>query len=158
MGKHIKVSFAIYALLGWGTANGVAQAESLPMNGDKCAECKIVSVEAPINTGQREARVVSSRTRQEIDSVVDSNKDALKQIYQFGLRENPALMGKIVFNLMIEPEGNVSDVSVQYSEIKDTLLVERLASSVKAFKFEDRDVERITVTLPIGFIPSPSPD
>lgn len=95
-----------------------------------------------------------ARSREEIDIVVDANKGSLMAIYQRALRENPALQGKVVFEITIEPEGTVTASSIKSSDLGDPELEKKLATRIKMFKFGNKDVERMTVTIPIQFTPS----
>lgn len=95
-----------------------------------------------------------ARSREEIDIVVDANKGSLMAIYQRALRENPALQGKVVFEITIEPEGTVTASSIKSSDLGDPELEKKLATRIKMFKFGSKDVERMTVTIPIQFTPS----
>ncbi len=95
-----------------------------------------------------------SRSREEIELVFDRNKGAIIAIYNRALRQNPALVGKVVLELTIEPDGRVSDCSVVSSELGDPDLERRLVQRVLLFQFEAKDVERITTTKPIDFFPA----
>lgn len=95
-----------------------------------------------------------SRSREEIELVFDRNKGAIFALYNRALRQNPALVGKVVLELTIEPDGRVSDCEVVSSELGDPELERRLVQRVLLFQFEAKDVERITTTKPIDFFPA----
>ncbi|NNC65152.1 MAG: TonB family protein, partial [Gammaproteobacteria bacterium] len=95
-----------------------------------------------------------SRSREEIELVFDRNKGAIFALYNRALRQNPALVGKVVLELTIEPDGRVSDCAVVSSELGDPELERRLVQRVLLFQFEAKDVERITTTKPIDFFPA----
>jgi len=95
-----------------------------------------------------------SRSREEIELVFDRNKGAIFALYNRALRENPALVGKVVLQLTIEPDGRVSACEVVSSELGDVELERRLVQRVLLFQFEAKDVERITTTKPIDFFPA----
>ncbi|NIW23115.1 MAG: TonB family protein [Gammaproteobacteria bacterium] len=95
-----------------------------------------------------------SRSREEIELVFDRNKGAIFALYNRALRQNPALVGKVVLELTIEPDGRVSDCIVVSSELGDPELERRLLQRVLLFQFEAKDVERITTTKPIDFFPA----
>ncbi len=95
-----------------------------------------------------------SRSREEIELVFDRNKGAIFALYNRALRQNPALVGKVVLELTIEADGRVSDCEVLSSELGDPDLERRLVQRVLLFQFEAKNVERITTTKPIDFFPA----
>jgi TonB family protein len=96
----------------------------------------------------------ASRSREEIELVFDRNKGAIFALYNRALRQNPALEGKLVLNLTIEPDGTVSFCEVVSSELGDPELEQKLVQRVLLFQFEAKDVEVITTTKPIDFFPA----
>jgi TonB family protein len=96
----------------------------------------------------------AARSREEIERVFDVNKGSIYALYNRALRQNPALQGKLVLKLTIEPDGRVSSCEVVSSELGDKELEQKLVQRVLLFQFEKRDVERITTTKPIDFFPA----
>lgn len=103
--------------------------------------------------GSRKARK-PARTIEEIQVVFDRNKGAVFALYNRALRRNPALEGKVVLRLTIEPSGNVTACEVVSSTLDSPRLESRLISRVKLFNFGAKDVERVTITYPIDFLPA----
>jgi TonB family protein len=97
---------------------------------------------------------LASRSREEIELVFDRNKGAIFALYNRALRQNPALEGKLVLNLTIEPNGTVSFCEVVSSELGDPDLEQKLVQRVLLFQFDAKDVEAITTTKPIDFFPA----
>lgn len=95
-----------------------------------------------------------SRSQEEIELVFDRNKSAIYALYNRALRDNPALMGKVVMQLTIAPSGEVTDCRILSSELGDAELERKLVARVRMFRFEDKDVEAITTTKPIEFFPA----
>jgi protein TonB len=95
-----------------------------------------------------------SRSQEEIELVFDRNKSAIYALYNRALRDNPALMGKVVMQLTIAPSGEVTDCRIVSSELGDAELERKLVARVRMFRFEDKDVEAITTTKPIEFFPA----
>ena len=95
-----------------------------------------------------------SRSQEEIELVFDRNKSAIYALYNRALRDNPALMGKVVVQLTIAPSGEITDCRIVSSELGDTELERKLVARIRMFRFEDRDVESITTTKPIEFFPA----
>ena len=94
------------------------------------------------------------RSEEEVTIVFDQNKGQLYSIYNRARRKQPGLKGKVVLEISISPEGKVTNVSVKSSELNDPKLERRLIARIKQFKFEAKDVEPVTVTFPIEFLPS----
>lgn len=100
-------------------------------------------------SGQR-----ASRSREEIEMVFDQNKGAIYALYNRALRINPALQGKLVLRLTIEPSGAVSSVEIVSSELGDQELERKLVQRVRMFTFLAKDVPSVTTTKPIDFFPA----
>ncbi len=96
----------------------------------------------------------ASRSREEIEMVFDQNKSAIYALYNRALRQNPALQGKLVLRLTIEPSGVVSSCEVVTSELGDSELERKLVARVRMFRFPERDVAPVTTTKPIDFFPA----
>jgi TonB family protein len=96
----------------------------------------------------------ASRSREEIELVFDRNKAAIYSIYNRALRDNPALLGKVVFEFTIAPWGEITDCRIVASELKDSELERKLIARIRMFRFEDKDVEAMTTTKPIEFFPA----
>ena len=97
---------------------------------------------------------VPARSREEIELVFDRNKGAIYALYNRALRTNPALQGKLVLQLTIEPSGEVSAAEIVSSELGDDDLERRLIQRVRMFRFDDKDVAPVTTTKPIDFFPA----
>jgi outer membrane biosynthesis protein TonB len=96
----------------------------------------------------------ASRSQEEIELVFDRNKAAIYALYNRALRDNPALLGKVVFVLTIAPWGEITDIRIVSSELKDPELERKLVARIRMFRFEDKDVEAMTTTKPIEFFPA----
>jgi protein TonB len=94
-----------------------------------------------------------ARSEEEVTLVFDRHKSQLQGIYNRARRSNPALKGKLVLAVTIEPNGSVSGVKVVSSELKDQALVDSLLARIRNFQFGASDVERVTVNYPIEFLP-----
>ncbi|WP_444909259.1 AgmX/PglI C-terminal domain-containing protein [Microbulbifer sp. TRSA005] len=95
-----------------------------------------------------------SRTDEEIQIVFDRYKNALYRIYNRELRNNPALQGKMVLKITIEPDGSVSLAQVESSDMDSPALNAKIVARVKRFNFgEKAGVPTITILYPIDFLP-----
>jgi TonB family protein len=105
-------------------------------------------------TLQRGASGKASRSIEEIKLVFERNKGAIYAIYNRALREEPSLEGKVVLELKIAPSGHVMDVRIVSSELKAAELERKLLARIRQFDFGAKDVDQITVTWPVDFLPS----
>lgn len=96
----------------------------------------------------------AARSREEIETIFDRNKSAIFALYNRALRDNPALQGKVVVELTISPEGEVTACRIVSSELKDDELERKLIARIKMFRFDAKDVAPITTTKPIDFFPA----
>lgn len=88
-----------------------------------------------------------------IRQVFDAQKTALYSLYRRELRQDPTLEGKVMLELVIEPDGSVSSCEVVSSELDNESLEQRIATRVRLFNFGQDDVEPRTVRFPIDFLP-----
>jgi TonB family protein len=96
----------------------------------------------------------AARGAEEIERVFQQNKGAIFTLYNRALRKDPSLQGKVVLELTIAPNGKVVKCRILSSELNDPNLEGKLVSRIKLFRFAAKDVEQITVTYPIDFLPS----
>lgn len=93
------------------------------------------------------------RAMSNIRKVFDSGKTALYSLYQRELRKDPTLEGKVLLELVIEPDGSVSACKVVSSELDKPALEQKIALRVRLFNFGADNVEARTVRFPIDFLP-----
>jgi len=98
-------------------------------------------------------REKASRSNEDIRKVMDANKNAIFAIYNRALRSNPALEGKMVFKIVIEPSGQVSDATIVSSELDDPALERKLLARIRLINFGARDVLRTTLNYSFDFLP-----
>ncbi|MDB5971870.1 MAG: hypothetical protein JWQ90_4320 [Hydrocarboniphaga sp.] len=108
----------------------------------------------PGSAAGKAAKGSGGRDREEVEEVFDQNKGAIYALYNRALRDNPALQGKLVLRLTIEPDGSVSSCSIVSSELKDPELEAKLVERVKLFRFKAKDVGVVTTTKPLDFFPA----
>jgi hypothetical protein len=97
---------------------------------------------------------VAGRTDEEIQIVFDRYKAALYRLYNRELRTNPALRGQMVLKLTIEPNGTVSFLELQSSDMNAPNLAAQVLERVRTFDFGAKDVAPITIVYPIDFLPA----
>ncbi|MBW4933360.1 AgmX/PglI C-terminal domain-containing protein [Marinobacter sp. F4206] len=93
------------------------------------------------------------RAMSNIRKVFDAQKTALYSLYRRELRQDPTLEGKVLLELVIEPDGSVSACQVVSSELENPSLEQRIAMRVRLFNFGPDNVETRKVRFPIDFLP-----
>lgn len=96
----------------------------------------------------------AGRSIEEIQMVFDRNKGAIYSVYNRALRKDPTLQGKIVLQLTIAPSGKVTRCVLVSSELHDSTVSKKISQRVKLFNFEAKDVNEVTITYPIEFLPA----
>jgi|25BtaG_2_1085352.scaffolds.fasta_scaffold01605_3 outer membrane biosynthesis protein TonB len=121
---------------------------------------QVRNVEAPEEESREVAAEPSSaqpsageRAMSNIRKVFDAQKTALYSLYRRELRQDPTLEGKILLELVIEPDGSVSACEVVSSELDHPSLEQRIAMRVRLFNFGAARVDTRKVRFPIDFLP-----
>lgn len=97
---------------------------------------------------------VAGRTDEEIQIVFDRYKASLYRLYNRELRNIPTLRGQMVLKLTIEPDGSVSFLELQSTDMDAPNLVAQVLERVRTFDFGAKDVAPITIVYPIDFLPA----
>jgi len=97
---------------------------------------------------------VAGRTDEEIQIVFDRYKASLYRLYNRELRNIPTLRGQMVLKLTIEPNGMVSFLELQSTDMNAPALVQQVLDRVRTFDFGAKDVAAITIVYPIDFLPA----
>jgi periplasmic protein TonB len=109
-------------------------------------------------TGQAATRAggsgKASRSADEIALVFTKNKGAIDAMYARALRDNPALQGKVVLELVISPSGDITAARIISSDLNDKEFESKLLARIRLFKFDAKDVGTLTATKPIDFFPA----
>jgi outer membrane biosynthesis protein TonB len=100
-----------------------------------------------------DGRQIVSRSEESIRKVIDRNKAAMDTTYQRALRKNPALEGRFIVKLIIEPSGQVSSASVVTSELNDPGLEQKILTRIRLINFGQANVARTTVNYTFDFFP-----
>lgn len=96
-----------------------------------------------------------SRTDEEIQIVFDRYKASLYRIYNRELRVDPTLKGKMVLRITIEPDGSVSFVKVESTDMDSPELSAQIVARVHLFNFGAKEgVAALTILYPIDFLPA----
>ena len=143
------------------TASVNAAALSRDVGGVALAGRETTRVEAPeveaAQTGARRLQQVNldaARSIEDIRRVFDANKGAIYAIYNRALRRDPSLYGKVVLELVIEPDGRVSACDIVSSELPDEDMMAKIIRRVQLFNFGEKNVGVTKINYPVHFLPT----
>ncbi len=94
-----------------------------------------------------------ARSEEEIRKVMEQHKGAIYSIYNRALRQNPALQGKMVVKIVIDPNGRIVEASMVSSELGDPALESRIIQRIKLITFPPSNVSRTTLNQTFDFLP-----
>lgn len=94
------------------------------------------------------------RSDEAIRRMMDQQKGGIFAIYNRALRQDPGLQGKFVFEMVIEPDGAVSDVKLISSELSDNDLIAKILARIRMIDFGAADVLRTRVNYSLDFLPN----
>ncbi len=98
--------------------------------------------------------VGGGRSDEAIRRVMDQQKGAIFAVYNRALRQDPTLQGKFVFEMVIEPSGEVSAVKLVSSELSDNDLIAKILARIRLINFGSADVLRTRVNYSLDFLPN----
>lgn len=105
------------------------------------------------NAANASGKGTSGRSEAQIRQILEANKSSLYTLYNRALRQNPLLRGKVVFELMITPQGTVSAVKIVQSELGDAKLERQLQLRLQAVQFGPANVSLTRSQWTIEFLP-----
>lgn len=94
------------------------------------------------------------RSDEAIRRTMDRQKGGIFAIYNRALRQDPTLQGKFVFEMVIEPSGEVSEVKLISSELRDNELVGKILARIRLIDFGAANVLRTRVNYSLDFLPN----
>jgi outer membrane biosynthesis protein TonB len=135
-----------------GVGRELAPEAEVAVTGHEVREVEVAQESAPEPSPATDSGP-GKRAMSNIRQVFDAQKTALYSLYRRELRQDPTLEGKVMLELVIEPDGSVSRCEVVSSELDNDHLEQRIATRVRLFNFGQDDVEPRTVRFPIDFLP-----
>lgn len=93
------------------------------------------------------------RSDDAIRRVMDRNKGAIFAIYNRALRQDPLLEGKLVFEMLIAPSGQVTELNLLSSELADETLTQRILGRIRLIDFGRDEVIPTRVNYSFDFLP-----
>ncbi|MBT8148764.1 MAG: AgmX/PglI C-terminal domain-containing protein [Pseudomonadales bacterium] len=95
----------------------------------------------------------AGRSSESVRRVMDANKGSIFSIYNRALRKDGSLAGKVLFNMVIEPSGVISAISLVSSELADEALVRKILARIKMVNFGAEPVAQTNVNYSFDFLP-----
>lgn len=95
----------------------------------------------------------AARSEEEIRKIMEQHKGAIYSIYNRALRQNPALQGKMVVKIVIDPSGRIVEASLVSSELGDSALEGKILQRIKLITFPASNVARTTLNQTFDFLP-----
>jgi outer membrane biosynthesis protein TonB len=120
---------------------------------DTKVEGPLTGVAEPQQGQVDSGEVAGGRSDESIRRLMDQNKGAIFAIYNRALRQDPTLQGKYVFELLIEPDGSISEAKLLSSELGDAELDRKILSRVRLIRFPAENVIKTRVNYSFDFLP-----
>jgi hypothetical protein len=109
-----------------------------------------IAEQAESNTG---STLMGGRSDASIRRVMDKNKGGIFAIYNRALRKNPTLQGKLVFEMVIEASGAISELKLLSTELSDAILSQKILARIRMIQFGEADVIATRVNYSFDFLP-----
>ena len=93
------------------------------------------------------------RSELSIRQTLEASKARLYALYNRALRKDPLLQGKVVFNIEIQPSGEISQVDIAVSELNNAKLERQLLVILRSINFGQEDVDVMATAWSIEFLP-----
>ena len=91
------------------------------------------------------------KRQEEITMAIEQGRSITYAIYQSALQRNNELRGRVVFEMIVTPDGAVGDASVISSDINDDAFLSELVVYLKGLQFPPRNIGNFVTTIPIDF-------
>lgn len=103
--------------------------------------------------GGSASAAAGGRSDQAVRRVMDKSKGAIFAIYNRALRKDPTLQGKFVFEMVIEPDGSISEVKLIASDLNNASLEQKIISRLRLVRFPAQSVIKTRVKYSFDFLP-----
>ncbi len=131
-----------------------APAEQVALETHQSAQLDATQDERDLALAEAEAaRKTNQRSRESILYTNETLKEPLFKLYNRALRQDPFLEGKVVLEVVIEPDGSVSSCRIVSSELGNKALEAKLVNRVRLANYGAEAVAQVTVNIPFDFHP-----
>lgn len=133
-----------------------------PVMSGSLAAYQSTDVDSPITaigvpSGRSDGYSSSVEGRRDMESirrVFEKYKGSVFALYTQSLRSNPELQGKFLFELVIEPDGTISNLKLISSDLKYAHLEKNILAKIREIRFGAEDVVATAVQYKFVFMPS----
>ena len=84
---------------------------------------------------------------------MDSKKGGIFAVYNRALRRNSLLQGKLVFEMVIDAGGSITELTLLSSELDDPALSDKILARIRMINFGAADVATTKVNYSFDFLP-----
>ncbi|GGP99549.1 AgmX/PglI C-terminal domain-containing protein [Shewanella ulleungensis] len=129
------------------------------LSGNETQQIRLAKEEVLANKGAASEKASQAsqggqRSEAALRRTLEANKSRLYSLYNRALRKDPFLKGKVMFEIVIQPNGSISKVSIKSSELNDAKLERQLTLVLRSITFPAESVAVMTTIWAIDFFPS----
>ncbi|MGI2038524.1 AgmX/PglI C-terminal domain-containing protein [Shewanella frigidimarina] len=139
------------------TISQTVAAESLSGNQTqqiRLAKEEVLASQGAVSEKASQASQGGQRSEAALRRTLEANKSRLYSLYNRALRKDPFLKGKVMFEIVIQPNGNISKVTIKSSELNNPKLERQLTLVLRSISFPAEKVALMTTIWAIDFFPS----
>lgn len=96
---------------------------------------------------------LGGRSDESIRRVMDKNKGGIFSVYNRALRKDATLQGKLVFEMVIDAAGLITELKLLSSELVDDSLTSKILARIRMIRFGEEDVTTTRVNYSFDFLP-----
>lgn len=147
---------ATSASLGLDSDDRVMKSSSVKLASHETSSVEGIASSAGVSNGNSTHGTFISglRDSESIRRTMDRHKGKLNALYQRRLNDFPEMHGKFIFELVIEPNGGISNIRLISSELKVSDLESNLINKIRVINFGMADVSTTKVIYTYNFLPS----
>ncbi|UAL44976.1 AgmX/PglI C-terminal domain-containing protein [Shewanella inventionis] len=120
----------------------------------RLAKEEVLASQGAVAEKSSQASQGGQRSEAALRRTLEANKSRLYSLYNRALRKDPFLKGKVMFEIVIQPNGSISKVSIKSSELNDAKLERQLTLVLRSITFPAESVAVMTTIWAIDFFPS----
>ncbi|QHS12833.1 AgmX/PglI C-terminal domain-containing protein [Shewanella sp. Arc9-LZ] len=120
----------------------------------RLAKEEVLASQGAVSEKASQASQNGQRSEAALRRTLEANKSRLYSLYNRALRKDPFLKGKVMFEIVILPNGNISKVTIKSSELNNPKLERQLTLVLRSISFPAEKVALMTTIWAIDFFPS----
>ncbi|MBO1894778.1 AgmX/PglI C-terminal domain-containing protein [Shewanella sp. BF02_Schw] len=120
----------------------------------RLAKEEVLASQGAVSEKASQASQNGQRSEAALRRTLEANKSRLYSLYNRALRKDPFLKGKVMFEIVIQPNGNISKVTIKSSELNNPKLERQLTLVLRSISFPAEKVALMTTIWAIDFFPS----